>query len=228
MKKNTLTDGYNPELVAGAFFAGKLEFPVSKPVTIKTYPEILIPVSKIDKSINCNKEFVHFYEKDKEFIGFINDIKENYKKLSKFAGIISSDCSVYWDSPLAVQIANIYRNHQTAYYLQTVCNNVVPNIRWGDERTYTDSIIPGEIFAFIGYPKHSVVAIGNYGCYQTKEEKHHFNEGLKAMIRELMPTDVIVYGSTKNKVFQELTKFTRFHEYNDWITIMKGAKHGHK
>lgn len=224
MIKNTITDGYNPELVADAFFAGKLEFPVVEKCEIDTLPKTLIPISKIKRSKNPDEEFIHFYENDSNFIDFLNNIKINGEYLDKFGGIISSDSSVYWDSPLIVQLANIYRNHQTAYYLQSKNKIIVPNIRWGDERTYTDCIIPGEIFAFIGYPKHSVLAVGNYGCYQSKEEKYHFNEGLKAMIRELEPTLVIVYGSTKNPIFKELSSVTKFVEYNDWTTEVKRRK----
>lgn len=228
MIKNTITDGYNPELVADAFFAGKLEFPIIQPIHIDDFPDKLIPISKIKYSEDPSREYVHFYENDSNFISFLNELKKNSRSLSDFSGIISSDSSVYWDSPLIVQLANIYRNHESAYYLQSQHKNVIPNIRWGDERTYTDCIITGEKFAFIGYPKHSVLSVGNYGCYQTKEEKYHFNEGLKAMIKELEPTDVIVYGSTRNKIFKDLSRFTNFHEYKDWITMKRGNKYGNK
>jgi hypothetical protein len=224
MKKNkkiTITDGYNPELVVDAFFAGKLEFPIIEKCCVDTLPKTLLPISRIEKSENSNEEFIHFYENDSNFIDILNNIEINSVQLGKFAGIISSDSSVYWDSPLIVQLANIYRNHQTAYYLHKINKIVVPNIRWGDERTYTDCIISNEIPAFIGYPKHSVVAVGNYGCYQSKEEKYHFNNGLKAMIKELEPTLVIVYGSIKNEIFKELSTLTKFVEYNDWISTVK-------
>ena len=60
--------------------------------------------------------------------------------------------------PLCVQIASIYLNRAVGYYLSTQGIYVISNIRWADERTYTDELF-GEKVAFQGVDKHSIVLI---------------------------------------------------------------------
>jgi len=51
------------------------------------------------------------------------------------------------DAPLCVQIVDIYLNRAVGYYFSQQGIYVVPNIRWGDERTYTSDYL-GEKVAF--------------------------------------------------------------------------------
>ncbi len=122
--------------------------------------------------------------------------------------------------PLCLQIANIYMNRAIGHHLQQQGLYVVPNIRWGDERTYTTSVLPEKV-AFLGVEKHSIVSIGTYGCVRGEENRHHFRNGLIAMLDELEPEIVLVYGSMPKGIFQELETRTRFVQYPDWITSMK-------
>ena len=69
--------------------------------------------------------------------------------------------------------------------------------------------------------KHSIVSIGTYGCVRGEENRHHFRNGLIAMLDELEPEIVLVYGSMPKGIFQELETRTRFVQYPDWITSMK-------
>lgn len=46
------------------------------------------------------------------------------------------DFSLYREMPLAMQIWNTYWNRTIAYWLQSNGVDIVPNVRWGDERTY--------------------------------------------------------------------------------------------
>ena len=86
------------------------------------------------------------------------------------------------------------------YYLQSKGMYVIPNIRWGDERTYTTVELPEKI-AFLGAPKHSILSVGTYGCVKTTESKRYFREGLVAMLDELEPEVVLVYGSMPKQIF---------------------------
>jgi hypothetical protein len=97
---------------------------------------------------------------------------------------------------------------------------VIPNIRWGDERTYTTELL-GEKVAFQGVDKHSIVSIGTYGQIQTAESKRYFREGLIEMLNELEPEVVLVYGSMPDKIFGDLKSRTRFVQYTDWTSRMK-------
>ena len=53
-------------------------------------------------------------------------------------------------------------NRAVGCYLQSHGVYVIPNVRWGDERSYTTVELP-EKFAFLGVPKNSIVSIGTYG-----------------------------------------------------------------
>jgi hypothetical protein len=69
------------------------------------------------------------------------------------------------------------------------------------------------------------VAIGTYGCIDSREDKYYFKSGLDAMLIELEPTDVLVYDSMPKSVFGDYLQYTRFHQYDDWTTFKKGGKH---
>ncbi len=219
MPRNKIDDGFNPELVCGAFFDGLLEIPhIKKPDKI-IIPSELIPFSQRNRSNNHN-EFVHFYEHDKNFATVLTAAKEHFDCLKKFQGVISPDCSLYRDMPLVLQIANTYMNRAIGHYLQSKGLYVVPNIRWGDERSYTTIELP-EKFAFLGVPKHSIVSIGTYGCIKSKENKIYFTEGLEAMLDELEPEVVLVYGGMPDSIFSKFNNKARFVHYPDWTSLQK-------
>lgn len=145
--------------------------------------------------------------------------------LREFAAMISPDCSLYRNAPLAVQVTNVYRNRAIGSYYQRRGVYVIPQIRWGNELTYTTKYFPEKI-AFLGTEKHSIVAIGTYGCIQTRDDKYHFKAGLEEMLFELEPEVVLVYGSMPNKVFEDYINCTNFIQYDDWTTRMhKGGNY---
>ena len=219
MLKNKIDDGFNPELVYGAFFDGNLGIPqIERPDKI-IIPSALIPFSQRNRSNNYN-EFVHFYEHDKNFATVLTATKEHFDCLKKFQGVISPDCSLYRDMPLVLQIANTYMNRAIGHYLQSKGLYVIPNIRWGDERSYTTIELP-EKFAFLGVPKHSIVSIGTYGCIKSKENKIYFTEGLEAMLDELEPEVVLVYGGMPDSIFTKVKDRTKFVHYPDWTSLQK-------
>ena len=190
MSKTIIDDGFNAELVSNAFFDGLLEIPIiEKPQEIKI-PSALIPFTQMKRS-STKSEAVHFYEHDKRFSDVLTCTKDLFPELAKFSAVISPDCSLYRDMPLCLQIANTYMNRAVGHYLQSKGIYVIPNIRWGDERSFTTVELP-EKFAFLGAPKNSIVSIGTYGCIKSKENKDYFRKGLSAMLDELSPEVVLV------------------------------------
>ena len=134
--KNLVDEGFRISLVETAFFNGKHEIPhIDAPCEI-VIPSGLVPFSKREKSFNLGfEDFVCFYENDIEFRSILTDTEKYVNDLKRFKGVITPDCSLYIDAPLAVQIANIYLNRAIGYYLKQNGIYVIPNIRWGDERT---------------------------------------------------------------------------------------------
>lgn len=219
MRKTNLDDGFNSELVANAFFDGILEIPqLEKPKEI-IIPTSLIPFSQIKRS-NDKTETIHFYEYDKKFNNALSSTKELLPQLKTFSSIISPDYSLYRDMPLCLQIANTYLNRAIGYYLQSNGLYVIPNVRWGDERSYTTTELP-EKFAFLGIPKNSIVSIGTYGCIKSRENKQYFKDGLSAMIEELSPQVVLVYGGMPDSIFNDFKNQTQFVNYPDWTSTKR-------
>lgn len=220
--ENLVDEGFRVSLVERAFFDGKFEIPhIPSPNKI-ILPTGMVPFSLREYSEN-HEDFVCFYEHDVNFRDILTNTEDLIDDLKRFPGIISPDCSLYIDAPLCVQIADIYLNRAVGYYLSEQGLYVVPNIRWGDERTYTTALF-GERVAFQGVEKHSIVSIGTYGQIKTHESKRYFREGLIEMLKELEPEIVLVYGSMPDSIFGDLKNKTNFVMYPDWMTRKKSKK----
>ena len=220
-RKAIMDDGCNPELVAGARFEGLFDIPViEKPERIDI-PSAIVPFSERNKVTDYNTA-VGFYEMDVKFSEVLIDPEKYVEDFRRFKAMISPDCSLYRDAPLSVQIINVYRNRAIGNYYQRRGVYVIPQIRWGTEATYTTKILP-EAIAFSGVEKHSIVAIGTYGCIQHKEDKYHFKAGLEAMLINLEPQIVLVYGPMPKAVFDDYLHNTRFVHFDDWTRIRHGG-----
>lgn len=217
-KRNTMDDGFQPELAEGASFDGLLEMPVIKRNDEVVIPTRMVPFSK--RKYATSSDFICFNELDPIFSDVVKDPAAFISELKGAAGITSTDNSLYFDCPLAVQIANTYRNRVIGHFFQKNGLNVIPLIRWSDERTYTTGCF-SEKLAFLGVERNAVVAVGTFGAIQTRKEKYHFKAGLEAMLEELAPIVVLVYGSKPKSVFEEYEPYTKFVHYPDWTTLMK-------
>ncbi len=221
--KMIIDDGFNARFVEDCVFAGILEIPTIKRPEKIIVPKELIPFS-CRKYTNNYKEALVFYENDLQFREVITSVDEHLEEMAKFEAVVSPDCSLYYDMPLVLQMTNTYLNRQIGYYLQSKGLYVIPNIRWGDERTYR-RILPHEVpFAFLGVEKHSIVSIGSYGCSKTKEEKYHLKEGLRSMLCELEPEVVLVYGAMQETLFGDFLRDAQFVHYPDWTSLRHGRK----
>ena len=169
------------------------------------------------------KEMLVFYEQDTKFRQFVSTPQDYIEELSSIQIVSTPDCSLYRDMPLWEQIANIGVSRSVGYYLQHQGKYVIPNARWGDERTYTKKLF-GFAPAFVGIPHNSIVSIGTYGCSKKQEDKYFLEAGLDAMLTELMPCVVIVYGSYNTKIFGKYEHYTRFHHLPDWTTYVHVRK----
>ncbi len=227
MIKINIDDGFNPEFVEAAFFDGVLEIPViTRPEKI-VVPGHMVPFTARERS-DAKSSFVAFYEFDNTFGGILKNPDQYITDLKRFLGIVTLDNSLYVDSPLTVQIANVYRSRAIGHYFQRNGLYTVPNVRWGDERSYTTAVLP-EKFAFLGLPKHSIYSVGTYGCCKTAEERYHLRHGLISMIEELEPEIILIYGAMPESVFHGLNSQTRFIQFPDWTTLKKGGDpHGNR
>ena len=215
-KRFDMDDGFRPEIVEGARFEGILEIPVIEKPDQIVIPESIVPFSRVTAEIIGNTALC-FNDMDVIFADVIRRPEEYMEVIDRYPIVISPDVSMYRDQPLSTQIMNVYRNRAIGYYLQSKGKYVVPQIRWGDERTYTKMVLPEKV-AFLGAPKDSIVMISPYGCIQGKDNKMHFKNGLYAMLEELEPQVVLVYGNMPDTVFAEYLKYTRFVHFEDYTS----------
>ena len=214
--KAIIDDGCNPELVTGAEFDLPLGIPIITAPSKIIIPPGITPFSMRDRAPSY-EEAIGFHEMDVNFAEVLREPERYVDDFGRFAALISPDCSLYRDAPLSVQLINVYRNRAIGGYYQRRGQYVIPQIRWGNEYTYTTKYFPEKI-AFLGAEKHSILAIGTYGCFIGRENKYHFEAGLAAMMETLEPKVVLVYGSMPEKIFGDYLKCAQFIRYPDWTT----------
>ena len=219
-KNNVVDDGFFSHMAKGADFEGVFEIPAVKGVSKVNLPKALIPFSLLGRSKNY-EEGVCFFEKDPLFADAVVAADDFIDELRRFPLVLSPDCSLYRDMPLATQIANTYLSRLVGHHFENCGLTMVPTVRWGDERSYTSELFE-EPFAFTGIPKKCVVAIGTYGCIRGAENQRYFREGLEAMLDYLTPTMVLVYGSMPDAVFGDVKTVTQFVHYPDWTSFRHG------
>ncbi|MBO4459234.1 MAG: DUF4417 domain-containing protein [Clostridiales bacterium] len=185
-------DVFNSFLVSNAYYNGVYEFPVISSCT--EIPQKIIPFSHCIsfKDHNC---WVHFYEDDYLFERLWRNPKKYLPILQQYNGVILPDWSLYRDMPFVMQLWNIYRSRAIGAYFQTNGIKVIPNVRFGDRRTYH--------CCCDGLPQQSVIAVGTHGTLKNLSDKEIFIEGLEAIVEELKPTAIIVYGSCPDSLFRK-------------------------
>ena len=196
MKYNYL----QPYLVEGAYFSEEWEFPILKPC--HEIPDGLISFSKTKGSENFN-QYVHFYEVDEKIfyevdekiLPFGKNPRNYFPCLSQFEGAIGCDFSVCRDLPFIEQASQTNWNRKLTYWLQNRGISVVPNVRFGDERSYK--------FCFEGIPKNSVISVGTLGC-----TKNAYFGRLEHRLRKHLNTETehlnnkTEYLNTENGLFE--------------------------
>ncbi len=212
--RNGCKDTFKTFLIEDATFDGSLEIPTIKKESVE--PNVLIPFSKCIRSSN-NNCWVHFYEDDVMFERIWNNPKKYLNILKKYNGVISPDFSIYRDFPLVMQQWNTYRNRAIGSWLQQNGIKVIPNVRFGDKRTYS--------FCCLGIEKGSLISIGTHGTIKNKFDRELFEEGLMFVVNKIKPSGVVVYGSAPKEIFDKLPFEIKIYQFDsDFYSSRKEAK----
>lgn len=190
--RSNCKDVFNSFLVRLAAYAGIFEFPVIR--ATHKIPNRLIPFSKALSS-NDYDQWVHFYEDDYLFEKLWDNPQKYLDILKRFNGVILPDFSLYRDMPLVMQLWNIYRSRAIGHWLQENGITVIPNIRYGDKRTYK--------CCCDGIDTHCVIAVGSHGTLKNKVDRKIFVNGLESVVSRLHPTVIVVYGSAPDSIFDK-------------------------
>ncbi len=191
---NNNYDVFHSFLVEKADYDGYFELPKIR--TSSQLPDSVITFSKaMARTWNDFDCWVMFYEHDVNFERLWHNPKQYLAKLKKFKGIISPDFSLYRNMPLCMQMWNTYRGRAIAVWLQNNGVEIIPNVRFNDERTYE--------FCFDGIEKFKTVAVGTHGCIKNRIDKDYFKDGLAEVVRRLSPRTIIVYGAAPDDIFKK-------------------------
>ncbi len=191
---NNNYDVFHSFLVEKADYDGYFELPKIR--TSSQLPDSVITFSKaMARTWNDFDCWVMFYEHDVNFERLWHNPKQYLAKLKKFKGIISPDFSLYRNMPLCMQMWNTYRGRAIAVWLQNNGVEIIPNVRFNDERTYE--------FCFDGIEKFKTVAVGTHGCIKNRIDKDYFKDGLAEVVRRLLPRTIIVYGAAPDDIFKK-------------------------
>ncbi|MCR5662524.1 MAG: DUF4417 domain-containing protein [bacterium] len=188
-------DVFHPFMLRAATYDGYLEIPCLKPEN--SLPSKLISFSKAisSKDYEC---WVHFYEDDVKIERIWTNPSRYLPVLKRFRGVICPDFSVYRDMPLPMQRCNILRSRTIGHWLQDNKVLILPNVRYGDERTFDTCCL--------GIAKGSVIAVGSHGVMRKREDRLIFQKGLEYVAHKLEPEAVVVYGAAPDSVFGGLKR----------------------
>ena len=191
--RNGCKDVFRSFLVQNAEYSGELEIPIIRPE--HELPNRLITFSKAigTQDTDC---WVHFYEDDARLERLWTYPRRYLPILRRFRGVISPDFSLYRDMPLVMQQWNTYRGRALGHWLQENGVKVIPNVRFGDNRTYG--------LCCEGVQPKSIIAVGTHGCMKIHTEKQYFQQGLTHVVDVLNPATIIVYGAAPDSVFKPI------------------------
>ena len=131
---------------------------------------------------------VHFYVDDYQFERIWNKPDMYMDKLKEFQCVFTPDFSLYLDMPMAMKIWNIYRSRLIGQVMQRRGLNVIPTVSWAEPNTFS--------FCFDGLPVNSTLSVSTIGVKLDPEATHIWRVGMDAMISQLRPKRLLVYGGT--------------------------------
>lgn len=101
--------------------------------------------------------------------------------------------NIFGYSFFEVATGNIYRNRAIGCWLEDNQIEVIPNVRFGDERTFP--------YCVLGIRKNSIISIGTHGLIKVNEDRKYLKQGLEYVIKHIKPPIIVVYGKAPDDVF---------------------------
>lgn len=208
-RKNCHDIWWNAFMVQGATFCTEYDIPEC-PTTAKEIPKRMLTYSeakaiykkelaKGNKHFQ-NDAFVCFYEDDQNFDGTGGvwfRWKYALRILVHFAGIITIDFSTNRDFPFFLRGWNTYRMRAFGFWYGKLGYQVINNVRWNTKESWK--------WCFLGIQKNSIVCIGTVASnLKNIGHRPYFEDGIREMIRVLSPKTILVYGSAKYPIFDEI------------------------
>lgn len=129
---------------------------------------------------------VHFFLDDYRFETVWTKPQRGLSRCCSVGAALTPDFSLWRDMPLVMQLWQVYRSRWCGAWLLAHGVQVVPTVSWSTPDSYG--------FAFAGIPARSVVAVSTVGTWRDREARSLFAAGYTAMLTQLTPSTVLVYG----------------------------------
>lgn len=169
------------------FIDSTAPFPMPKIQKVAPFdlPSTATPFSKAINGTNKDT-IVVFYEPDIKFARILHNPKRYVEPLKRFTCVLGPDFSQKVGMAPFVNLYNHWWNLALTAYFQSQGVHMVPNVTWSDPASYT--------YAFVGIPKHSVIAINCTGIKGNHAAMYLWRKGYKEALRVLEPSLIIRYG----------------------------------
>ena len=129
---------------------------------------------------------IDFYIHDYKFERLWNNPDNFIKQFQTFRYVCSPDFSIYYNTPIALQIYSVYQKNWVGAYYQMHGIKIIPTIHWGLPQSYD--------YCFAGMPKNSVISTSIVGVGRKKEGQDIFFMGFDEMVKRLSPTKILFNG----------------------------------
>lgn len=139
------------------------------------------------KASDCPGETaLHFFKDDYKFDAFMRNPLSYVGRFIEFPGILSPDSTITSGMPSWRIAERIWKSRAASAVLEARGWLVFPTVRWNSSFDYE--------VAVAGIPRHSAIAVSNYGSARDPNSKAEFIKGLQYVIAELQPHTVLLYG----------------------------------
>lgn len=177
---------FGADILRNARFEGVEEMPFSPGTVLAADSLDGVPFDHVSDRDVPPGAWLHFYVHDVRFLRFLEAPDNWLLRIRRFAGVVGMDNSVYFDLPLAEQKHGVYLNRVADLWLHERGIPHVPNVSWGDWRSFS--------WCFDGVEPGKTVAVSAHGYIGTDADKAMFLDGLAEMVSRLRPPSVVFHG----------------------------------
>lgn len=191
------------------------EYPIIENWMIeKEIPSHIIQWDRKNDVNDYSNTCICFYCNDEKLNGVLGNPIKYVDELKKYKCIVGMDASPYDNMPLWSQKSQIGLNLAITYYFGSLGIKVIPNVRLGDDRTFS---------SLEAYPKGTLIAIGTNGFVKNNENRYFFANQLVKVVDTLEPSGIVVYGYDNYEIFAyPRLKGIPIYQYDSW-TMKRNA-----
>lgn len=127
---------------------------------------------------------VHFFLDDYRFETVWSQPNKSLSRIQRIGVALTPDFSLWREMPMVMQQWQVYRARWCGMWMYSHGIAVIPTVSWSTPESWK--------FCFLGIPRNSVVAISTVGT--NDDAMPFFKRGVQAMVDEIDPSMVLVYG----------------------------------